>query len=138
MDYYQLATLSLIFQLAVLALLFAGYGFKRRLSFRIHGLCMLAALIIHLIFIGVIMMPSLLSLVSFVSNYPTSLISLLSLFHAIAGSITAILGIWIVGIWRLRHSIKFCAPKRKFMRFTFILWSISLFLGVILYFILYW
>jgi uncharacterized membrane protein YozB (DUF420 family) len=138
MDYYQLATLSLIFQLGVLALLFAGYGFKRRLSFHIHGLCMLAALVIHLIFIGVIMMPSLLSLIPFVSNSPTSLISFISLFHAIAGSITAILSIWIVGTWRLRHSTKFCASKRKHMRFTFTIWSISLFLGVILYFILYW
>jgi uncharacterized membrane protein YozB (DUF420 family) len=69
---------------------------------------------------------------------PTSLIGLFSPFHAAAGTITAILGVWIVGGWRLRQSLKFCAPKKKFMRATFILWLITLSLGVILYLVFNW
>jgi len=42
---------------------------------------------------------------------------------------------WWMG---LRQSTKFCAPKRKFMRATFILWLVTLSLGVIFYFVLNW
>jgi uncharacterized membrane protein YozB (DUF420 family) len=59
-------------------------------------------------------------------------------FHANAGTATAILGIWIVASWRLRQTTKFCAPKRKFIRATSIMWLFTLSLGVIFYFILNW
>ena len=133
--YLFVATVSLAFQLGVLALLLVGFGFKRRLRFRFHGFFMLAAVAVHLIVIGVIMLPS---LVAILLQKPPILIGLFAPFHAAAGTATAILGVWIVGSWRLRQSLKFCAPKRKFMRFTFILWLVTLSLGIIFYFILNW
>ena len=133
--YLFISTVSLAFQLGVLALLIAGFGFKQHLRFRLHGFFMLTAVALHLIIIGVIMVPS------FIAIYlekPAILISLFAPFHAAAGTTTAILGVWIVSGWRLRQTTKFCAPKRKFMLATFIMWLITLSLGVIFYFVLYW
>ncbi len=129
------ATLSLAFQLVVLALLLIGFRFKLRLRFRLHGLFMLTAVALHLIIIGIIMVPS---FVAIFIEKPAISIELYAPFHAAAGMATAILGVWIVGGWRLRQSTKFCAPKRKYMRATFILWLVTLSLGVIFYFILNW
>jgi uncharacterized membrane protein YozB (DUF420 family) len=137
--YLLIATVSLAFQLLVLAFILIGFEFKRRLQFRMHGFCMLTAVALHLLIIGIIMVPSLvLALVPIILEKPLSLIGLFTPFHAVLGTVTVLLGIWIVGGWRLRQSIKFCAPKRKFMLATFILWLVTLTLGVIFYFVLNW
>jgi len=133
--YLFIATVSMAFQLAVLALLIVGFRFKQRLRYRLHGIFMLTAVTLHLIIIGVIMMPS---FIAIIIEKPTSSIGLFAPFHAAAGTATAVLGVWIVGGWRLRLSTKFCAPKRKYMRITFILWLLNVSLGVIFYFILNW
>lgn len=133
--YLFIATFSLAFQLGVLALLIIGYSFKLRLRFRLHGIFMLSAVVLHLIIIGGIMVPSFVAI--YLEKAPMLTI-LFAPFHAALGMVTAILGVWIVGGWRLRQSTKFCAPKRKFMRATLILWSITLSLGIIFYFILNW
>ena len=136
MDFYLfISTVSLIFQLGVLALILIGFGFKQRLRFRLHGIFMLTAVALHLIIIGIIMLPS---FVAIIFEKHAIMISLLAPFHAATGTATAILGVWIVGGWRLRQSIKFCAPKRKFMLATFILWLVTLSLGIIFYFVLNW
>jgi len=137
-SYLFVATVSLALELVVLALIIVAFGLKRQ-SFRKHGFTMLAALVVHLINIGAVMVPSfIVGLVPIVMEKPTSLIGLFSPIHAAIGTVTVILGIWIVGTWRLRQSTKFCAPKKKLMLATFILWLISLFLGIIFYFILNW
>ncbi len=133
--YLLVATVSLAFQLGVLALLLVGFEFKQRLRFRLHGIFMLTAVTLHLIIIGAIMVPSFVAI--YLEKAPIMTI-LFAPFHAAAGTATGILGVWIVGGWRLRQSTKFCAPKRKFMRATFILWLVTLSLGVIFYFVLNW
>jgi uncharacterized membrane protein YozB (DUF420 family) len=140
MNYYLfIGTVSLALQLAVLALLIIGFEFKRQQRFRTHGFIMLAALAVHLTVIGVVMVPSFVAgLVPKILEKPTSVAALLSAFHAAAGTVTVILSFWIIGGWRMRQSTNFCAPKRKFMRTTFILWLVTLSLGVMLYFVLNW
>jgi uncharacterized membrane protein YozB (DUF420 family) len=133
--YLFIATVSLAFQLGVLALLIVGFRFKQRLRFRLHGFFMLSAVTLHLIIMGNMMLPS---FVALIIEKPAISISLFAPFHAASGTATAVLGVWIVGGWRLRQSTKFCAPKRKYMRATFILWLVTLSLGVIFYFILNW
>jgi len=133
--YLFISTVSLTFQLGVLALILIGFGFKQRLRFRLHGFFMLTAVALHLIIIGIIMLPS---FVAIIFEKHALSIGLLAPFHAATGMATAILGVWIVGGWRLRQSIKFCAPKRKFMLATFILWLVTLSLGIIFYFVLNW
>jgi uncharacterized membrane protein YozB (DUF420 family) len=133
--YLLIGTVSLAFQIGVLVLLAIGFEFKRRSQFRNHGITMMTALISHFVIIGGIMVPS---FIAIMFEKPASLIGFFAPFHAVAGLVTAILGIWIVGGWRLRQSIQYCAPKRKFMRITLVLWSITLSLGVVFYFILNW
>ena len=77
----------------VLALLLVGFGFKRRMSFRMHGSFMLAAVALHSTIIGVVMVPS---LVALIFEEPAILIGLFAPFHAAEGTTTAILGVWIV------------------------------------------
>jgi len=136
MNFYLLvASASLAIQLAVLVLLIVGFEFKRRIGYRLHGIFMLSAVALHLVTIAVIMVPSFIIIT--LEELPMLIVAFSS-FHGIAGLITAILGIWIVGGWRLRQSTKFCAAKKKFMLATFILWLTTLFFGVILYFVLNW
>ena len=136
MNFFLLiATISLIIQLIVLALLLIGYGFKRRLRYRMHGMFMLSAVVLHLAAIFAIMVPS---FIAIMTENPTTLITTFAPFHATAGTITAILGVWIVGGWRLRQSTNYCAPKKKFMLATIILWLATIAFGIIFYFILNW
>jgi hypothetical protein len=94
--YLFIATVSLAFQLGVLALLIVGFGFKQRLRFRLHGFFMLTAVTLHLIIIGVIMVPSFVAII--LEKHAIS-IGLFAPFHAALGTTTAILGVWIVGGW---------------------------------------
>jgi len=136
MNFYLLvASVSLAIQLGVLVLLIVGYQFKRHLRYRMHGIFMLSAVTLHLISIGAIMVPSFIAIT--LEELPILIVTFAS-FHGITGLITAILGVWIVGGWRLRQSTQFCAPKKKFMLATIILWITTLSLGIIFYFILNW
>ncbi len=136
--YLLLATASLILQLIVLALLMFSFRLKQNLKFRMHGITMTAALSLHLTLIVAVMVPSFaVGLVPKIIKSPASLIGSLTPLHAAAGAITAILGLWIVGSWRLKQSIKPCMLKKKYMKYIFTMWLISLSLGLILYFALY-
>ena len=137
--YFLLGTVSLFFQVAVLGLLLFSFNLKQRSSFRAHGLTMTAALSVHLLIILAIMAPSLLfGLAPKIAANPASPASLLAPLHAATGAAAAILALWIVGSWRLRQTTQFCAPKKNIMKYTLILWVITLILGIALYFVLYW
>jgi uncharacterized membrane protein YozB (DUF420 family) len=140
LDYYLfIATVSLVIQLAVLALLLVGFELKRKMKLRFHGIVMLAALVAHLTVIFAVMAPSfVVALVPITLQNPASITGVLVPIHATMGSIAAVLGTWIVGSWRLRQSTEYCMPKKKIMRATFIVWLVSLSLGVLLYLALYW
>jgi hypothetical protein len=140
MDFYLfVATASLILQIAVLAFLTIGYEYKRKFKFRQHGITMLTAFLLHLAAILTIMIPSfVLALVPITIQKPGGVTSILSSAHAIAGSIAIILAGWIVGSWRLRPSNQYCAPKKKAMRKTLLIWLLTLAIGIMLYFDLNW
>jgi hypothetical protein len=136
MDIYTLiATISLLIQLTVLVLLVTSYMLKRREKFRLHGILMLSAVIVHAAMVFWLMIPSFNAIV--VTAGLSSFSVTTAMFHAPFGIISLILGIWVVGSWRLRKSIAFCAPKKRIMLFTFITWIIAITLGVILYLSLY-
>ena len=135
---FLLATVSLAFQITVLALLIVGFMFKQRRKLRTHGITMLAALSVHLVIIAVIMVPSFaVGLLPKIVDKADP-VGLFSLFHVAVGASAVILATWIVGAWRLRQSTAFCAPKKKLMKYTLALWLVSLSLGIALYFILNW
>jgi uncharacterized membrane protein YozB (DUF420 family) len=130
------ATLSLLIQVIVLILLITSYTFKRKQKFRHHGILMLSAVILHASMILTIMVPSF-SVIAFTPTGPPIATVLTAIVHATFGTTTLVLGAWIVGSWRLRTSLQFCSPKKKFMRATFILWLTAISIGIILYFALY-
>lgn len=135
MDYYQIAaTISLILQIVVLVLLFAGVGLKGRKKFRQHGIVMLAAVVLHTIVILAWMVPSFSTLLSFPSSINLAdMIVVTILVHAFMGIAADLLGIWLVVSWRLRVDMKTCFTKKRLMRVTITLWLITLFLGIVLY-----
>jgi uncharacterized membrane protein YozB (DUF420 family) len=133
MDYYQIAaTISLILQIVVLVLLFAGVGLKGRKRFRQHGIVMLTAVVLHTIIILAWMVPSFSASFSGSINL-ADMIVVTILVHAFMGITADLLGIWLVASWRLRADMKTCFAKKSLMRVTITLWLITLFLGIVLY-----
>ena len=139
MDFYTLlATLSLIVQFVVLALLFGGLWLKKTKKFRQHGITMLTAVVLHTITILVVMVPSFIS--GFSSPASIDLANALvvtSLVHAFAGIAALLLGVWLVASWRLKADMKTCFAKKSIMRVTITIWLIALFLGIFMYWTFY-
>jgi uncharacterized membrane protein YozB (DUF420 family) len=135
MAYYQTAaTISLILQIVVLVLLFAGVGLKERKKFRQHGIVMLTAVVLHTITILVVMIPSF--ILGFSSPGSIDLANTLvvtTLVHAFVGIAALLLGVWLVASWRLRADMKTCFAKKGIMRLTITIWLIALFLGIFMY-----
>ena len=140
MDYFLLvASVSLVFQVAVFILLLGGWMLKKMRLFRVHGVFMFVGVALHLFTIGILMGPSFfLAFIPMVGSSPLSLSLAVAIVHAGLGSIAAVLGVWIVGAWRLRRDLKYCIPMKKWMRRTFFVWSGALVLGFILYLSLFW
>ena len=140
MDYYLLvATISLIFQIGVFVLLLEGYKLKKQKKFRLHGVFMLASVVLHIIAISVIMVPSFaLGVIPLITTQAVDVKTVLAPLHASTGIAAAVLGVWIVASWRLRRSLEFCTPKKKWMRFTLAVWLTALLSGFLLYLSFYW
>ena len=131
MDIYTLiATANFVLQIAVLMLLFVGVWFKMRKRFRQHGITMLTAVVLHTIAIFAIMIPAF--VVISLGDFPLA-ISTITAVHGVLGLTAEVLGLWIVVSWRLRSSLRYCAPKKRWMLLTLILWSAALIMGVVVY-----
>jgi len=138
MEPFVLATVSLVLQIVILVLLFGSVGLKGRKKYRQHGMTMFLAVVLHTITILLIMIPSFVS--GFIPYFSTNIsdaVSIIAIVHGAAGILAEVLGVWLVTFWRLRKSLQYCAPKKKLMRVTLILWLTALFLGVLLYLSLY-
>jgi hypothetical protein len=138
MDPFIRATVSLVLQIVILVLLFGSVGLKGRKKFCQHGMTMFLAVVLHTIMILLVMIPSFVSgFIPYFSMNTSDAVSIIALVHGAAGILAEVLGVWIVTSWRLRKSLQYCAPRKKIMRFTLILWLTALFLGVLLYIVLY-
>jgi len=140
MDYYLLvATLSLIFQIAVFVLLLEGYILKKQRRFRLHGIFMLLSVALHLVVILALMVPSfVLGVIPLVTTHTFDANTILGPVHAAMGTTAVVLGVWIVAGWRLRQSMEFCVPKKKWMRITLAVWLTALVAGFLFYLSLFW
>jgi len=128
-----MAQYNLYLQIVFLAVVFVSLVFKKQKNFRLHGITMLVAVVLHLISVLVVMIPSYLSLLPQVSQSIMSAPVITILVHGVIGILTVALAIWIVASWRLRQSLKYCMPKKKAMRVTLILWVITIILAILLY-----
>jgi len=132
------ADLNLLFQIAIFIFLIGGVWIvKLRRGFAKHGVVMGLALLLNTVSIAVVMIPSSLSFRGLFSA-PFTRPALAIVSHIVIGSLTEILGIWLVAIWAFRrHEIKACARRKNVMRGTILLWLAELFLGVYVYIMLY-
>jgi uncharacterized membrane protein YozB (DUF420 family) len=136
--YVFLAFASLIIQVVVLFLLFYGYILKRKQKYRVHGIVMASALVLHLTTILAIMIMSFNLLLSiYIVPAPLDPISVIGLVHGIAGSIAFVLGVLIVAAWHFNKDVKGCFKRKNLMRVTITLWIVALVLGIALFAIFY-
>lgn len=133
-----IATANLIIQAIVLVLLVYGYQLNRRHAVQRHGRVMAVAVFLHLAVVIAIMVPSFVLAVipEYVFARLSGVVSIISLIHVPLGVSALTLGIWLVFSWRFK-GLKSCFKRKRFMRWTMTVWLASLFLGIVLYAILY-
>lgn len=124
---------NLYLQVLFLALVFVSLGLKMQKKFRLHGITMLVAVVLHLISVIIVMIPSYISLLPLIAEGALNATSIIALVHGIIGILTAVLAVWIVASWRLRQSLKYCAPKKNVMRATLILWILAVIVAILMY-----
>jgi uncharacterized membrane protein YozB (DUF420 family) len=131
---FNTSTISMIIQLVVLAILVIAIVLKNQKRFRQHGIAVLGAVVLHLISIFVVMIPSFSGFFAApeLINYADPFVAL-TIIHVIAGVVAAGLGIWLVGAWHLKNDFQICFKNKRIMDITFVLWLLSIVLGVVLY-----
>jgi uncharacterized membrane protein YozB (DUF420 family) len=136
--YQQIAFINLILQVAILVMLAVALWFKSKRMYRKHGTLMLVAVVMHLILFLLVMGPSFLSLFgASVIAQSSDRLSIVTLTHAILGSVSIVLGVFLVAAWHLQSSTEGCIRRKQIMRITITLWTTALLMGIILYTILY-
>jgi len=139
MDYFLLvASVSLVFQVAVFVLLLGGWTLKKMRRFRAHGVFMLVGVVLHLVVIWVLMVPSFFAAFVPMDASQLSLSGIVGFVHAGLGISAAALGVWLVAGWRLQRNLDYCMPKKRWMKRTFYVWFSALILGFVLYLSLFW
>jgi hypothetical protein len=131
------STVSIVLQMAVLALLAFSLSMKSKKKFRLHGTIMLVVVLLHLSSIFLVMVPSLIGFVIAPEGFNVSnATSALTLVHASAGISAAALGIGLVSAWRLNIDVVPCFKRKRIMDVTFALWLIAIAIGVYLYLVI--
>lgn len=110
----------------------------RMRRFRAYGVFMLVGVVLHLVVIWVLMVPSFVAAFVPMVASQVSLSVVVAFVHAGLGVAAAVLGVWLVAGWRLRRSLDYCMPKKRWMRGTFYVWFGALILGFVLYLSLFW
>jgi len=128
---------NLALQVIILALLFTSLGLKRGREYFLHGATMLVAVLLNAASFLLIMWPSLLRLREFITTNTLDRFSLITMTHAILGSVAEIIAVWIVATWHLQGSTQSCVRKKRLMRVTFVLWATALILGILFYMLSY-
>lgn len=126
--------LNILIQIISLFILSISIGFKFKKNFKIHGILMGLAIVLHLIFFFLVMLPSFSTGIEFFTT-SISILGVQSMWvHAIPGAIAIILGLYIVITWISKiQNISNCFKKKRLMDITFIVWLLSIVFGIITY-----
>jgi uncharacterized membrane protein YozB (DUF420 family) len=125
---------NLVIQIVTFLLIVLGFRFKIRKKFQIHGYIMGVAVLLHLVFFIIAMWPSFSGGFEFftTSIFLTGVLAMW--IHAVAGTISLIIGLFIVLGWLLHVSdIARCFKRKRLMDVTLIFWLISLIFGIVTY-----
>ena len=126
-DWMQYANITI--QVTILVLIAVSLILKKKRNYTLHGNIMLLAVIMNAVALLAHMGPSIIWL----PDEPLFVI-VLGVIHLMIGTVTEALGIWITVPWGFGNSeIMSCAPKRKHMRKTMIIWLVAFGIGMIFY-----
>lgn len=134
------ATIDIIVQLIILAMLIAGFAFlRRKRGLTAHGILFAVATLLNLGAIVVRMVPAFLDEVQGVPIVMTASFALM-MVHMVIGTVAEALALFIVARWAWnKFTPKGCYSKgfmgKGLMNTTFAAWLISLVIGLVLYFI---
>lgn len=131
------ADVNLILQLTMLCVLLIGRSRAKGKNYGQHGRYMAGVVVLNAASLATIMLPSLMLGLGFVVNYPTNPISIITILHAITGTVAEFLGIYIVLKWRFSKTFVECMKNKRLMKPTIILWVTTAILGVLFYIELY-
>jgi uncharacterized membrane protein YozB (DUF420 family) len=125
---------NLILHLLILCLIIIGFGFARKKKLEVHEKWMVTAIVLVAISFVVWMAPSYVMFIPAMQVQFFAPISLLTNMHAVLGSITGIMAIWIVLRMKLNLPTRFRFRRiKRVMRTTFILWWLTFIFGLSLY-----
>jgi|WetSurMetagenome_2_1015567.scaffolds.fasta_scaffold21363_5 uncharacterized membrane protein YozB (DUF420 family) len=129
--------IDLILQFVVLALLLVGLiGRKRKVHW--HVGVMAAAALLELGTFLDFMGPAFVNNLNFFMMELTMPLVIVFLIHAFTGTVTLVLGFGLILAWATQsNSIASCYRRKRLMRYTTIIWTISVALGVMGYLIGY-
>jgi len=134
----NLGGISLAIQVVILFLLILGVPFVKgvggKKNYLVHGYVTVLAVIMHTIVIFYVMVPTFSSDLGLFSGF--SFVNLIISFsHIIFGAAAEVLGVIIVGHWLAKSPSKLaCFKMRRLMLPLFIVWTLSVVTGAIVYF----
>ncbi len=124
---------NLILQIAILILLLVGRRLAKNKRLLVHGRVMGVLLVLHTVAILLIMIPSFLNNFNALGQISDPRV-IVTWIHAVLGSSTEVLGIFLVTRWGFKpKSLQACVMRKKYMNPTFALWGLSAILGIAFY-----
>ena len=130
--------INLILQVTTLLIVAISLVYKNRLNFKMHGVLMGIAVVLHVISFFAVMGPSFSSASEYFMTATSELGVITMWIHAIPGAIAMILGIVLVTSWALQPSnLASCARRKRLMDITVLSWLVSLIFGIATYVVFY-
>jgi hypothetical protein len=124
--------ITLLTQIGILILLLWGFYEVKGKRFMKHGYIMSGAIILHSVTILLVMIPSF--ILHFQLLFDASVGVIITWVHVLVGSVTLVLGGYLLRVWRFRRSSpRACMQRRWMMIPLFIFWTISLVFGIAFY-----
>jgi uncharacterized membrane protein YozB (DUF420 family) len=129
---------NLILQIIVFVIIVISLFYKNKMKFKIHGVLMGIAVILHVLTFLTVMGPIFFEYFSELVEYTSYPEIQTTWIHAVPGAIAMIMGIMLVGLWALHPSdIATCNRRKRLMDVTVLLWLVSLIFGIATYILLY-
>jgi uncharacterized membrane protein YozB (DUF420 family) len=127
------STLNLIFQFMILVFLIIGIMRAKKGRLVMHGYIAFTAVSLNTLSIITIMLPSASRIIAGAS---LSGFTMMVAIHSLLGIIVEALGAYIILTWRFQPPGSTCWKMKGLMRALAVLWTISVVLGTIVYYML--
>jgi hypothetical protein len=126
--------IGLLLEIGVIATLLVGrFIFARKGKITSHGYTLTIAIVLHAISVLSIMIPSFARSTDILFTDFFSPAIILTWIHAPVGLLVLILGAYLVLEWRFKPPQDTCYKRVKLMRPLWLLWMLSLAMGILIY-----